>query len=523
MKKCIALFSMFLLTLVLLGCWNGKTSGNLLPGKVFAAENSSAAEETILMEDGFIAKETAPADKIPDTEGTIPAENGSIAKETASEDEIPDTEGTGPAQDRALPEESFDAEESFDTEENASAPIEENWETAPDYSSPSISTTSIRYLSVTAGGAEGEIYLTWFSPSGSAGQVLWTTADDTEFENAAVYSASAAPSQAIEGCYVNRAAVSGLIPGTEYLYQVGNDDAMSPVYAYTAADFSDNFRFTAVGDAQLGKPMEELEGQRITWHKVLNKIKYHFPDSGFLVSLGDQVNDFNESEQYDAFLDQGVLYGLPLAPVKGNHDMGGPQYSEHFTLPNQSPLGVCDDDGDGDYWFVRGNALFLVLDTMDLNRWGEHREFIAAAVEANPDCKWRIVFSHFSPYNSYEGYLENAENIRPYFLDFTEAYDIDLVMCGHDHCYTRTHFIQEDGSYIQYDSPAVSPEGTMYLTLSSSSGSLYKRPTAQNEAAVSGKREAPEVTDVQVSQDSLKVCTYNAETWEMMDEFEIRK
>ncbi|MDE6959679.1 MAG: hypothetical protein K2P27_02330, partial [Lachnospiraceae bacterium] len=80
-----------------------------------------------------------------------------------------------------------------------------------------------------------------------------------------------------------------------------------------------------------------------------------------------------------------------------------------------------------------------------------------------------------------------------------------------------------DGSYKEYESPAVNPEGTMYLTLSSSSGSLYRRPVSQNEAAVSSKRDTPEVTDVQITPDSLKVSTYNAETWEVTDEFEIQK
>lgn len=427
--------------------------------------------------------------------------------------------GKQDAQEAPVQEEVSDAEE----EKEPPAPGEENWGTAPEYSSPLITTTPIRSLSVTVGSTEDEVYLTWFSPSKEPGQVYWTSPEDTNFENAVIFSAEAVPSEITDGYYVNRITVTGLTPETEYLYQVGNEEALSPAYTYTTPAFSATFRFTAVGDAQLGKPVDELDKQKTTWHKVLNKLKYHFPDSSFLVSLGDQVNDFDDAEQYNAFLNQGALYSLPLAPVKGNHDVGGPQYSEHFTLPNQSTLGTCDDEGDGDYWFVRGNALFLVLDTMDTAKWGEHKDFIASAVEANPDCKWRIVFSHFSPYNAYEAYLENAQNIRPYFLEFTDAYDIDLVMCGHDHSYTRTYFIQADGSYQEYESPAVNPEGTMYLTLSSSSGSLYKRPSSQEEAAISKKRDTPEITDVQISPESLKVSTYNAETWELMDEFEIQK
>ncbi|MDO4261329.1 MAG: FN3 domain-containing metallophosphoesterase family protein, partial [Eubacteriales bacterium] len=382
------------------------------------------------------------------------------------------------------------------TAQEEELPETENWGSAPDYKSTLITTTSIRYLSVTAGASADQIQMTWFSPSETAGQVFLTSPDDTEFADATLFDASVSPSEEISGYYINRATVTGLTPGTEYLYRVGGGEDLSPAYTYTAPEDSDSFRFTAVGDPQLGKPADRLDTQKNTWHKVLNKIHYHFPDTSLLVSLGDQVNDYDDTEQYNAFLNQGVLYNLALAPVKGNHDAGNHAYSEHFTLPNQSSLGVCDDEGDGDYWFVRGNALFLVLDVIDSSRWAEHAEFIAAACEANPDARWRIVFSHYSPYNSYESYLENAQNLRPYYLDFTSAYDIDLVMCGHDHSYMRSHFIQADGSYLEYESPAVDPEGTMYLTLSSSSGSLYHNPTAQNEAAVAKKVKAPQVTDV---------------------------
>lgn len=407
--------------------------------------------------------------------------------------------------------------------EEEHTPQLETWSTAPDFKGKLITTTPIRYLSATVGSTEEEVLLTWFSPSSETGQVLWTTAEDTEFENAYVYSTSVTPSESISGYYINRVTVDGLTENTDYLYQVGNEEGYSPAYSFSTSAFSDTFRFTAVGDAQLGKPVEHLDKQKNTWHKVLNKIKYHFPDSSFLASMGDQVNTYDDTEQYNAFLNQAALYSIPLAPVKGNHEIGGSQFSEHYSLPNQSTLGSCDDEGDGNYWFTRGNALFMVLNLMDSNKMDEHKEFIAAAVEANPEAKWRIIFSHYSPYNGYESYLENADFIRPYFLEFTDTYDIDLVLTGHDHSYIRTHFIQKDGSYNVYESPAVNPEGTLYLTLSSSSGSLYRRPTDQEETAVSKKRETPEVTDVQISSDSMILTTYNAETWEITDSFEIQK
>ena len=63
----------------------------------------------------------------------------------------------------------------------------------------------------------------------------------------------------------------------------------------------------------------------------------------------------------------------------------------------------------------------------------------------------------------------------------------------------------------------------MYLTFSSSSGSLFHYTTAQNEAAVAKKLKKPQVTDIQITDNSLKVKTYEAESWEVVDEFEIQK
>ncbi|MCD8248578.1 MAG: metallophosphoesterase family protein [Lachnospiraceae bacterium] len=432
--------------------------------------------------------------------------------------------GSAGAEETDSADNSAQTEATEDEEEAAPEPGEESWSTAPEYSATLITTTSIRWLSVTVGAEEDEVNLTWYSPSAESGQVLWTTADDEDFESAQTFDAvSTFASEVTSGYYINRATVSGLTAETDYIYKVGNEDGMSPAYSYTTPAYSDSFRFTVIGDPQLGKPVDELDNQKTTFKRVLNKIKYHFADTSFLVSLGDQVNDFDDTEQYDAFLNQAALYSLSLVPVKGNHEIGGSQYSEHYDLPNQTQYGTCDDESDGDFWFVRGNALFLVLDLMDAEKWGEHEQFIAEACETNPDVSWRIILCHYSPYNSYEDYMENAANIRPYFLSFTDAYDIDLVLTGHDHAYSRSNFIQSDGSYLEYESPAVNPEGTMYVTLNSSSGSLYHRPSAQNEIAFSEYREAPEVTDVQVTPTTLTITTYEAETWEIVDSFEIQK
>ncbi len=174
--------------------------------------------------------------------------------------------GCSKGEDAALETEKTPIEAEEDT--TPPPPGEETWGTAPEFKASLITTTPIRYLSVTVGETEEDVNFTWYSPSEEAGAVYWTTIEDTEFAKAVTVEAKAYPSDITSGYYVNRVTVTGLLPETEYLYRVGNEEAMSPDYTYTTPAFSDTFRFTAVGDAQIGKPVEEVDKQKNNWHKL---------------------------------------------------------------------------------------------------------------------------------------------------------------------------------------------------------------------------------------------------------------
>jgi len=193
-----------------------------------------------------------------------------------------------------------------------------------------------------------------------------------------------------------------------------------------------------------------------------------------------QVNDYNDTEQYDAIFKTNryftaflwllskeittwVVRSIPSTSLFRINQILVPVMTKVMEI-----TGSCAK-----------MPIFMVLDVMDENKWGDHEEFIADACEANPDIRWKLVFSHYSPYNSYEEYMEKGQEMRPYFLKFADDYDIDAVLCGHNHCYMRSYFINGDGTWQDYENPAVDPEGTLYLTLGSSSGSLYHKPSVQ--------------------------------------------
>ncbi len=166
-------------------------------------------------------------------------------------------------------------------------------------------------------------------------------------------------------------------------------------------------------------------------------------------------------------------------------------HMHHFNQPNlDTSYGATYRGGElnsADYYFVYNSALFIVLNTNifdDLSNGNEasraddkkdadnHGEFIKKVLEEtkdNKDILWKIVLYHQSPYGgSYHGnYTANGTtgvfnrteqydyiNMREYLMPYLYEAGVDLVLSGHDHCYTRTHIIKpakdENGNYTAY-------------------------------------------------------------------------
>lgn len=138
--------------------------------------------------------------------------------------------------------------------------------------------------------------------------------------------------------------------------------------------------FCWAGDSQIGAS-GDVAADTYSWNKVLNTALKKVPNASFLLSLGDQV-DYKTStgdqglreQQYAGFLYLGVLRSLPVATVIGNHDTKGPDYSYHFNNPNaQSGYGATP--AGCDYYFSRGSALFIVLNSNNRNQ-ASHRKLL---------------------------------------------------------------------------------------------------------------------------------------------------
>lgn len=219
------------------------------------------------------------------------------------------------------------------------------------------------------------------------------------------------------------------------------------------------------------------------WNLTMQQALKTDSDAVFLLSAGDQINQSGAAKdddkktresEYAGYLYPSVLRSLPVASTIGNHDTAGADYSVHFNNPNaEDNLGATE--AGSDYYFSYGDVLFISLNSNNRNQ-EEHRALMTKAVESNPDAKWKVVIFHSDIYGSGQPHADtDAATNRIIFAPLMDEFDIDVCLTGHDHTYSRSYQIQ-DGNVIDYDisdGSVTDPEGTLYITTGSGSGSKY--------------------------------------------------
>lgn len=180
-----------------------------------------------------------------------------------------------------------------------------------------------------------------------------------------------------------------------------------------------------------------------------------------------------------------------------------------------------------DYWFVYENTLFINLNSNDRST-AEHKAFIEEAIAANPNVKWKTVVFHHSIFST-ASHVDDGDIItrRNELPQVFKDLDIDVVLMGHDHVYTRTYMM--DGTTPDtskgVQSSVTNPTGILYLTANSASGSKYydiKAPNAEYSAKMDQSYRRT-VTDIKVTDTSYTMKTYYADDLSLLDEFTIYK
>ena len=199
-----------------------------------------------------------------------------------------------------------------------------------------------------------------------------------------------------------------------------------------------------------------------SWNRTLNTALAENPDVNFVISAGDQVNKTGaaKEEEYASYLSADALTSLPVATTIGNHDSLNPDYAYHFNNPNNTENGKTA--AGGDYYYSYGDGLFIVLNTNNYNV-AEHQNTIEEAVKAYPDATWRVVTIHQDIYGSGLDHSDTDGMIlRTQLTPIFDANDIDVVLQGHDHTYSRSKLLYGDGQTHQSYEFSLNADGTDY-------------------------------------------------------------
>ncbi|HOZ90027.1 MAG TPA: metallophosphoesterase [Bacteroidia bacterium] len=180
-----------------------------------------------------------------------------------------------------------------------------------------------------------------------------------------------------------------------------------------------------------------------------------------LYMLGDNAYYSGTDQEYqDAFFQnhyEDILKNIPVFSVAGNHEnytanaitQTGPYY-DIFTFPKNGECGGVPSGSEAYYSFDYSNIHFIALETNTLSLLqpgSDMLNWLQSDIAATQQ-KWKIVVFHNSPYTK-GGHNSDTETdlilIRQNIMPILDQHKVDLVLCGHNHVYERSYFM--DGHY----------------------------------------------------------------------------
>ncbi|WP_322781098.1 metallophosphoesterase family protein [Frankia sp. Cas4] len=341
----------------------------------------------------------------------------------------------------------------------------------------------------------------------------------------------------------HHALLTHLEPDSMYLYEVHHDRIahVEGGTLRTAPADRARFTFTCFGDQGTSAAYDPL-GTPASGHVVAG-IERIGPL--FTLVAGDLSYANHSSDPLRAWSDWFNMISTsarhrPWMPAAGNHEVergNGPHgltaYQSRFLLPdNSEPADTRVAEGeiaagtDPDvaglwYAFTVSNVRFVILQNDDVcyqdagmvyirgYSGGRQRAWLTRTLRdarADPDIDWIIVCMHQTAVSSAEHHNGADLGIRQEWLPLFDAFEVDLVLCGHEHHYERTHPLRGavDGSDVLTPRPVSAQtdvidtsRGTVHMVLgtggssSPSAGNLFDPPAGRVIVGVEARESDP--------------------------------
>ncbi len=320
---------------------------------------------------------------------------------------------------------------------------------------------------------------------------------------------------------------TGLTPDTVYAYRLKGSAGWSEWLQFrTASAQAKPFRFLYLGDIQNGI---------LTYASRVIRQAFHANGGIELVlhagDLAAQRDDLDHDDEWGEFNQAGGYNWsiVPQLPATGNHEYVdvtlpdgkesrklGPYWPLQFALPANGVEPVKATTYYVDYQGVR----FIVLDgtaAIELGSMAAQTKWLDATL-ASSKAKWNVVLFH-QPVFTCARPQDTAE-IKAAWKPVFDSRKVDLVLQGHDHCYSR--LTAEAGRAVSAKAHADGVvQGPVYL-VSVTGSKMY----GVNSRARTQPDRAAEATElyqvVDVDGDRLKFRTFTA-TGKLYDGFDLAR
>lgn len=269
------------------------------------------------------------------------------------------------------------------------------------------------------------------------------------------------------------ATLNNLLPQTKYLYRIINESKVySDVYSfYTGSLNDDEFSFLFMTDPQYYEENGASKFNKMTEdHIIKNNIK-------FSLITGDISDKGGNSNYWDMFYTKSSLMKVPFVTTVGNHeyyDSGTTTtdntiYNQFFNNPQNGPDSVKGSS----YYFIYNNALFIMLDSEASSSYLQQQKKWFKNVCSSVKSSYIIVGTHRSAYAGAH-YVADGKNFIANWGEVFDECQVDLVLSGHDHIYSRTKkLIDGEVTTEKY-------KGTTYILGGTAGNKVYSKSSDEN-------------------------------------------
>ena len=294
--------------------------------------------------------------------------------------------------------------------------------------------------------------------------------------------------------------VTGLEPNTKYYYSIGTwgvPVAGDESYFFiTAPTEPKPTRIWVIGDSGI-----QDERPKRVYSAYTNFTGTRHTDVWLMLGDNAYGNGTDKEYQTAVFNKFPELLRQTVAwSTIGNHETYSGSRSDFpflriFSQPSDGESGGVPSGNERYFSFDHGNIHFICLDAMTSDR-SSNGPMCAWLKEdlASNDKQWLIAFWHHPPYTKGSHNSDTERELiqmRQNAVAILESYGVDLVLCGHSHCYERSYFVRghygssktftenmkvqqgsgredDTGPYLKPDSGPEANLGTVYVVAGSS-------------------------------------------------------